>query len=259
MERLRVWREAGLAEITFSIDSTDPEQFPRLRGGASLVVVLSHFRGVRSGLRKSIFVTLLSAANSDALPGIVDLGVEANLPAVTVTDLNFAENQELSLSHAGREINLRLGLRQARERQVLLLGPHFHDIADLRRHFRLALVRQPADLTARSPVHQHCLAPWRIAVIAADGTVIPCNCAPSTTLGNIAESGLGVIWNGAAMNTMASGDAGRQLPRLFGVSSVLRASARCRVAANFLREAGSVQNLNEAYTLALNPMGFTLR
>ena len=100
---------AGLAEVTFSLDATDERLFRELRGGASLELVLNHFRAVPAGLRKSVFVTL-SVDNAAALSGIVDLAAQEGLPAIGVTDLNFPENRARSL--AGNE-SVQAALEQA--------------------------------------------------------------------------------------------------------------------------------------------------
>ena len=189
---------AGLAEITFSIDSLRGERFRRLRGGASLETVLGNFRAVPAGLRKSIFVTL-SPENAGDLADIVALAHAERVPAVTVSDVNFAENQPHALHGGAGAPGLRQALECARRHGVLLLGPHFHDLANVRRDCRLAAVRKPADLAARSAGHRHCLAPWRIAVVGADGTVTPCNCAPRTPVGRMPAEPLDAIWNGEPM------------------------------------------------------------
>ena len=194
-ERLRLLQEAGLTEITFSIDSADPTTFAQRRGGASFDLVLRNFRAVPAVLRKAIFTTLCGGTAGE-LPGIIDLAAAEKLPALVVSDVNFLENQPQALRHTACEGELRRAIRCARSRGVLLIGPHFHDVADLRRDYRLALVRAPADLTVRAARHAHCLSPWRILVVGVDGTVTPCNCAPRTDLGNIVHTSPAEIWNG---------------------------------------------------------------
>lgn len=197
-ERLRQLNDAGLSEITFSLDSTDEAMFRELRGNASLKTVLKHFRSVPAGLNKSIFVTL-SAANAGALAGMVDLAVEEGLPAVAVSDLNFASNQTRSLAQNDCAALIEKGIAHAREKDILLIGPHFHETPDLVRGYRRSLVRTAADLTRRSGQHRHCLAPWRVAVISADGRLAPCDCAPLTAFGNLREKSFDELWNGEGM------------------------------------------------------------
>ncbi|MBI5016921.1 MAG: radical SAM protein [Deltaproteobacteria bacterium] len=196
--RLEVLAAEGLAEVTFSIDAVDPVLFRRLRGGASATRVLDHFRRIPPGLRRSFFVTL-SRDNVGELPGLIDLAAEEGLPVLPVTDVNFAENQPCSLHAAHADDALTEALRHARERGVLLLTPRFHDVGEAPRHFRLCVARLPGDISGRAGRHRSCLAPWRIAVVGADGAVTPCNCAPRHALGSLGAEPLAAIWNGPAL------------------------------------------------------------
>jgi MoaA/NifB/PqqE/SkfB family radical SAM enzyme/predicted alpha/beta hydrolase family esterase len=229
-------RDAGLAEVTFSIDTTDPVRFRQLRGGADPDVVLGNFRAVPGGLAKSIFATL-STENLSDLPGLVDLAAENGLRAIGVTDVNFEPNQALSLSsvrttqrsslqedkqlssvYSGGLGSVPTGVRDpetpilpqagpdiaaaiqhARDRHVLLISPHFHDFDNNLDSLRRCRVKKADDLTCRARQHTHCLAPWRIAVVGVNGMVTPCNCAPTASLGNLAAQPLGEVWNGPAL------------------------------------------------------------
>lgn len=197
-ERLAALADCGLAEVTFSLDATEPALFADLRGGASAALVLAHFKAVPPSLRKSIFVTL-GRENVGQLPSLIDLAADEGLRALAVSDVNFAENQTHSLHAANPEGELVGALRHARERGVLLITPRFHDVGDAPRNYRRCLARLPSDLTARSGRHRNCLAPWRVAVVGADGTLTPCNCAPSEKAGSVAAEGLAAVWNGPAL------------------------------------------------------------
>lgn len=199
-ERLAQLNDAGLSEVTFSLDSMDEAMFRELRGNAPLKTVLKHFRSVPAGLNKSIFVTL-SAANAGALTGIVDLAAGEGLPAVAVSDLNFASNQTRSLARNDCAALIEKGITHARKKNILLIGPHFHETPDLVRGYRRSLIRTAADLTRRSLQHRHCLAPWRVAVISADGRLSPCDCVPLTAFGNLREKSFDELWNGEGMKT----------------------------------------------------------
>lgn len=196
--RLERLRDAGLQEVTFSVDSTDARRFADLRGGASLDVVLRHFKTVSSGLRKSIFATL-SRANAADLAGLVELVRANGLPVLAVSDVNFGENADVALCGGGMDPILDEGLAKARADGILVLGPHLHEVCDPAREYRHCLVRSAADLSVRATRHTHCLAPWRIAVIGAAGEVTPCNCAPPCRMGSLGRETLGQIWNGPAM------------------------------------------------------------
>lgn len=199
-DRVERLRDAGLAEITFSIDTLDPTRFRQLRPGASLDGVLANFRGVPGGLRKSVFVTL-TRDNAGDLADLVALAHAEKLPALALSDVNFAENRPRALHGGGCEPALQRAIEHARRLGVLLIGPHVHELPDAWRDGRRALVRTPEDLTARAGTHLHCLAPWRIAVIGADGTVTPCNCAPRAAAGRFPDEPLQAVWNGDPLRT----------------------------------------------------------
>jgi len=203
-ETLAQLRDAGLSEVTFSLDSTDEAVFRKLRGNAPLKMVLAHFRSVPASLRKSIFTTL-SVANAGSLGGLVDLAADEGLPAIAVSDLNFAGNQFRSLARNDCAALLEAGLAHARKRNVLIIGPHFHETPELVRALRRSRVRTAADLTRRSAQHRHCLAPWRVAVISAEGKLSPCNCAPLTLAGSLQEQPFAELWNGEGMKTWRRG------------------------------------------------------
>jgi MoaA/NifB/PqqE/SkfB family radical SAM enzyme/pimeloyl-ACP methyl ester carboxylesterase len=186
--------DLGLTEITFSLDTTDPHLFSKLRRGASLAKVLHNFRQAPKGLSKSIFAAL-SRDNVGNLCGLIDLAVDQGLPAIAVSDTNFAENHEVSLHANECEESLAAAVQYADQRNVLLISPHFHDLGDPRRTFTQCRVREPSDLVSRSMKHRYCLAPWRIAVIGADGNITPCNCAPRVNVGRIATESLLNSWN----------------------------------------------------------------
>jgi MoaA/NifB/PqqE/SkfB family radical SAM enzyme len=67
------------------------------------------------------------------------------------------------------------------------------------RSYRHSLVRTAADLARRASLHRHCLAPWRVAVMGADSSLMPCDCAPLAAVGNIRETPFDRLWNGDDM------------------------------------------------------------
>ena len=202
-------RDRGLREVTFSIDSVDRRRFADLRGGAPLDRVLSNFRATPEGLKKSIFAAL-SRTNVSDLGALAALARENGLPAIAVSDLNFDENSGAALRGADLDAVLDKELAKARAAGVLVLGPHLHEVRDPAKEYRHCLVRSAADLTARPERHAHCLAPWRIAVVGAQGEITPCNCAPFRPVGSLARHSLGEIWNGQAMAEWRRRVAGNQ-------------------------------------------------
>jgi MoaA/NifB/PqqE/SkfB family radical SAM enzyme len=180
-ERLASLQADGLAEITFSLDTLDPDLFAELRGGASLKNVLENFQRVPEGLIRSIFVAL-SQHNLAGLPRLIDFAAECRLPGLGVSDVNFPHNQSQSLHAQAGAAAVSAIIRHARSRGVTLMGPHFHNTGLHPRAWRHVVVNYPSDLTGRSARHRRCLAPWRIAVVNAEGTLSPCNCAPDIVL-----------------------------------------------------------------------------
>ncbi len=188
----------GLKEVTFSIDSTDPEVFRSLRGGASIERVLENIRSSPEELQTSIFVTLSQDA-INLLPGIIDLASELGMPAVAFSDVNFAENQNRSVHQLADVSRITEIIRYANTKGILLITPHFHNISDIPIHYGRYMVRIPADIAGRAGQHKNCLAPWRTAVISANGDVTPCNCTPQILIGTLSNQSFAELWNGDAM------------------------------------------------------------
>ncbi|MBN1308354.1 MAG: SPASM domain-containing protein, partial [Chitinispirillaceae bacterium] len=122
------------------------------------------------------------------------------LPALTVTDLNFPENRHDACAAAPDALHsIDNAVCRARKTGILLLNPHIHDFPSVKAGLRYCLVTSCDDIVRRSTRHTHCLAPWRTAVVDAQGTVSPCNCAPAVVAGNILQQPFETIWNGEVM------------------------------------------------------------
>ncbi len=199
-ERLSALHHCGLKEITFSLDSTDPEKFKRLRGGASLEEVQKNFLKVPACLSKSLFVTL-SQENAGDLTGIIDFAEKAGLSALALSDLNFEHNQKNSLHRSHASPSLEKALHHANKKKIRLIGPHFHDVGQMPRDYRLCEIRALKEITQRVSVHRHCLAPWRIEVVDVNGNISPCNCAPFHFKGQMEGKPLPEQWNSASMRS----------------------------------------------------------
>ncbi|MBN1578910.1 MAG: radical SAM protein [Chitinispirillaceae bacterium] len=197
-EMLLRLRDAGLDELTFSVDAAKEELFARLRDGASLEKVKEHIAAACHLVSTSLFTTL-SRENVEGLSALIDLAGSFGLPALTVTDLNFPENRHNACAAAPEALSIDSAVRRARESGILLLGPHIHDFSSVKAGLRYCLVNSHDDIIRRSTRHTHCLAPWRIAVVDAQGNVTPCNCAPDTVAGNIMQQSFDTIWNGEIM------------------------------------------------------------
>jgi MoaA/NifB/PqqE/SkfB family radical SAM enzyme len=199
-EALRTLRDAGLNEITFSIDTLDKKLFRKIRKGADLPVILDNFKAVPAGIERSLFAAL-SRDNYHSLIPLIDFAADNCLAALTVSDLNFPQNAEYSLAACKEDITdtLEKAIEHAEKLGLLLLSPHFHNVPDIRKNYRLCRVNSAGDLCVRATAHAHCLSPWRIAAFAANGTLMPCNCAPRESAGIIDNENFESIWNGDMM------------------------------------------------------------
>ena len=199
-EKLSRLHRSGLKEITFSLDSTDPENFIKLRGGGSVETIQKNFLEAPRSLSKSLFVTV-SPQNVKDLPRIIDFAEHAGLFALALSDLNFENNQKKSLHQNNVENFLKKAIEHARRKNIRLIGPHFHDVGQMPRDYRLCEVSAPSDLTERKSKHTHCLAPWRIQVVDVKGRLSPCNCAPFDPVISRQAKTLSGQWNSAGMQS----------------------------------------------------------
>jgi MoaA/NifB/PqqE/SkfB family radical SAM enzyme len=203
--RLVKLRARGLSEVTFSIDTTDPALFKKLRSNADLSIILDNIRGVPAGLTRSLFVTL-SKNNIDSLPGIIDLASELSLPAIAFSDLNFPQNLHDTVAAFPQTDTLLSNIRYAHNKNILLITPHFHNYGGpLRNYFQTCMVRNPEDICKRTTFHRNCLAPWRIAVVDVHGNVNPCNCTPQDIVGNLVGQPFADVWNGENIQSWRNG------------------------------------------------------
>ena len=191
-------KKAGLDELTFSIDTTDKQLFAELRGGASFETVYRNACNAKKLLSISLF-TALSRKNIATLPSLIDLIGELELPALTVSGLNFIENHSANCSSTNDKEYIESSIRHAHDAGIFLLGPHLHNFPKVTSAIRHCRINTSDDILKRSSVHTHCLAPWRIAVVGSEGTVTPCNCAPTVAAGNIRQQPFDAIWNGTVM------------------------------------------------------------
>lgn len=195
---------AGLDEITFSIDAADERLFAELRGGASFERVTAHLHAVQQVLPVSLFTTL-SRSNAGELTALIDLAASFGLPALTVSNLNFPENGEDACTGEECIREIERAIRHASEQGILLLGPHIHDFPSVTSALRSCRITSAEDITQRPERHTHCLAPWRILVVGANGDITPCNCAPEMVAGNILRQPFATIWNGEVMGQWRAG------------------------------------------------------
>ncbi len=193
---LKKLQQAGLEEITFSIDSKDPALFTKLRGGADLTVVLKNLSTIPMGIKKSLFLAL-SKENIKSAVGVVDIACDHGIPAIGLTNLNFKENQNNALHPVIDRSAIESLIEYAYHKRVLLVGPHMHNSDNIEKYHAYYTVKRSEDVLTQPVTHTNCLAPWRSAVISADGVLSPCNCAPEVVLGSLKDNSFVNLWNGA--------------------------------------------------------------
>lgn len=196
-------KQAGCDELTFSIDAVDEKLFGKLRGGASFETVRRHLTNAKKQLPVSVF-TALSKDNIAVLPDMVDVIESLQLPALTVTGLNFPENRSSSCDRDSAGPYVDDAISRAHDAGILLLGPHIHDFPGVKSALRHCMITCCEDITGNPSRHTNCLAPWRIAVVDAEGNVSPCNCAPKIMAGNVTREPFEAIWNGPVMRKWRS-------------------------------------------------------
>lgn len=179
-----------LTDINFSIDSLDPEDYPRIRRGARPLA------GVLDNIR--MFAAMRDAAR----------------PRLPVSMSYVLMRRNLGVVDAALEFSARTG--------ISFQAHHLHAWTDEmvgeslqldRRHYereydRLVTVAQALGVDCRLPVpvsglqprraHAPCRVPWESAVVLGNGDVMAC-CVPGTRVGSLHDASLRDIWNGKQM------------------------------------------------------------
>lgn len=180
-----------LSFINFSIDSLDPDDYPRIRRGARpLADVLGnirHFMMRRNAVRPDIETVLsfvLMRRNLDSLSAAIDLAAELGVTAVTGSHLH-AYTPEMA-----EESLMLQPARYARAYEELLAKARTKRVT-------LGL---PPPVRARTSRRGHavCHVPWNTAVVLGNGDVMAC-CVPGTKVGSLRDNRLEDIWKGEAM------------------------------------------------------------
>lgn len=200
---------AGLASLTFSLDSARPERAAALRPGSDLARIAANIRTFLEERERAPFGRVgasvfcaLSGSAPEELGAIVELAIELGLDALTVTDLNYPENQERSLHRAlTPQISRSLDreLRRALSRGLPVFPVHAIEALAVERRFRELVVLRGEVIAGRQPCHSHCHSPWQTIPVNVHGKVAMCDCQPAKVVGNILEDAFSLIWNGESM------------------------------------------------------------
>ena len=180
-----------LRSINFSIDSMDPDDYPRIRRGARpLAEVIGHIRHFMALVhaRRPDIQTMLSFVlmrrNIESMNAALDLVKELGISFVCGSHLHvytpdMVEQSLMLVPHRYAEICERLRAR-ARAIGVTLTMP------------------EPVFLKASGRRHLPCSVARHTALLLGNGDVMAC-CIPGTKVGNLAQDSLADIWHGAAM------------------------------------------------------------
>jgi radical SAM protein with 4Fe4S-binding SPASM domain len=180
-----------LSFINFSLDSMDPEDYPRIRRGArplpDVIANIRRFMTERHARRPDV-VTLLSFVlmrrNIDSLRAAIDLAAEFGIDVVAGNHLHAytpdMADESLMLEPERYARHYSALMEYARVRQVYLVLP------------------PPVRRLASRRTHMPCPYPWESMVVLGNGDVMAC-CVPGTKVGNLRGSSLEQIWKGDAM------------------------------------------------------------
>lgn len=199
--------ENQIDAITFSLDCIDPEVFSRYRQGARVELILDNIRrfmGEKKKLGSKITVNIFCALQQETISHLGQLAEFASavgIPAIVVSDLNFAQNDKNRMRTSQEFLKLQYyflqQMRKVAGYGVALLGPNILDKILPEKDWPSCRVTEASQIVHRGAAsHQHCLAPWRTLLVRVDGTVNFCNCTPQTVAGKIGdEPFLGIWWH----------------------------------------------------------------
>ena len=197
--------DCQLNAITFSLDCMDPVIFRHNRQGANVSHILENikqFMSLKKANSQQITANIFCALQPDTLNGLGQLAqfsAEMGIPALVVSDLNFAHNDDRSLrtSECTEKLS-RILLEQMRKVAscgVVLLSPNILDKVLAEKEWPTSRITLPEQIIHRRSVrHKQCLAPWRTLVVRVDGEVNFCNCTPQIFAGKIGPTPFLDIW-----------------------------------------------------------------
>lgn len=200
--------DAGLGATTFSLDAAEPKLADQLRPGIPFARTLDSLREAAGIFQERIplaVFTAVSINNARHLNPIARLARELGARAWMLSDLNFPENIGRSIAGAGVEEDrtaIRITVARALADGLPVLD--VRGLEELGKPLRLReYLLRPADrLWTRNLAHAACLSPWQTAPIAADGTLVACDCQPQRIVGNIFERPFLELWNGPEMRRL---------------------------------------------------------
>jgi radical SAM protein with 4Fe4S-binding SPASM domain len=174
--------------INFSLDTMDPDDYPRIRKGARpLAEVLGNvrtFMASRNARRPDITTVLsfvLMRRNVESLGAAIDLAAELKITAVAANHLHAytrdMADESLMLEPRRYERVHTMLTARAEEKGVQLW------------------IARPIRSSTPQRGHMPCDYPWHGLVVLGSGDVMAC-CVPGTKVGNVRDGTLAEIWRG---------------------------------------------------------------
>ena len=200
--------DAGLDSIAFSLDTIDPNRLSELRAGSDLSTIETNIRDfcieadkLTRPVSRAVF-SAVSVASLDGLEDLIDRVGSLGVHVLMLSDLNFLNNQEDSLSShvdAEHERQIRRVIAKGFSQGLPVLGVRALEDFGLAQGYRDALLLPVQQLYRRSEQHRHCFSPWQTLSINVAGEICLCDCQPERKLGNLQQQSLTSLWNGSAM------------------------------------------------------------
>lgn len=211
VRRTSLWRRLAAVGcmVGFSIDAADDDLFRRLRGGASLTVVLNtigqavafYAQAGRDVCEYLYFCITVSRANVDSIPDICEMGLRHGIQSFKLEPLWAPDDSPDRLEHAPSAVLRTMATLDDLARRT---GARIEYSASL-----LAETTR-ADSTAKACIH-----PWHYCYINARGQIGFCdhlNGRDEFSWGNWGEEPFLDFWNGERMSNLRA----QHLARLGG-------------------------------------------
>ena len=188
MEKLLASR---LYSINFSLDSMDPEDYPKIRRGAKpLAEVLASIRE---------FAAAAHARRSDSEMLISFVLMKRNIDTLFAAII-FAAEVGIDIVQGSHLIVMTPDMaEQSLIPEPRLYAEKYSELMNfaLAKNVTLALPA-PIDNPLPRRGHAPCHLPWEGAVVLGNSDVLVC-CMPGTKVGNLHQESLAQIWNGPAL------------------------------------------------------------
>jgi radical SAM protein with 4Fe4S-binding SPASM domain len=177
--------------LIFSIDSSDPDIYERIRRGGSWKRLVSSLRalndkriGLKSALSKECHC-LVNKLNIDRLNGMVDFAVEHEFGSLAFQRVHNCPELEVSDDLATPAMEMAVAYAKYKGIVCTMYG--------------YRKTKEEVSKSALPGSAWRCPRPWKHMMIRSDGDVVPCcylaNYKCDSGMGNIMNEPIGKIWN----------------------------------------------------------------